>query len=157
MTWTRRLTSALLVLVAVSGCVSRTGGTDGTPVPGDREPEQAPPTAADGSDVSACADGDCEVLLEDSQTIPVPDGTLTITLVGDNRVEYEVSIAGGGSSGSTEGNCVSTFTLDGTGSGSVCAAGGGPALEPDPGPGELAMVVTGQDIGTPILLLAIGS
>lgn len=147
----------LLALLVASGCVSRTAGLASAPASGEPVPErETPPTAADGSDVAACADGDCEVLLlEERTTVPVPGGTLSLTLTGGG-VEYEVNIKGGTGSGSTEGNCVSTFSLDGTGSGSTCYAGGGPVPEPDPGPGELAMVVTGQDTGSPVLRLAVG-
>lgn len=142
-----RVAAVVLVLVGVSGCVSRHAG------PGSAAETTDQVSTADGTDLDACADGTCEVLLtERTSTVPVPGGTLTLT-VGDAGVEYEISIDGGGvSSGSTQGRCVSTFTLDGTGSGSVCHAGG-PAPEPDPGPGEMAMVITGQDRGEPVLRL----
>ena len=145
-----RVAAVVLVLVGLSGCVSRHAGPGSTTET--TEPTEQVATA-DGTDLDACADGTCEVLLtERTSTVPVPGGALTLT-VGDAGVEYEISVDGGGvSSGSTQGRCVSTFALDGTGSGSVCHAGG-PAPEPDPGPGEMAMVITGQDRGEPVLRL----
>jgi hypothetical protein len=145
-----------VLLLAVSGCLSRSASLDSAPDSGNPLPERETLTAADGADVTACADGNCEVLLESATTVPVPGGTLSLTLVGDDRVEYEVSIKGSNGSGSAEGNCVSTFTLDGTGSGSTCYAGEGPAPDPEPRPGEMAMVIAGQDSGTPVLRLVTG-
>jgi hypothetical protein len=157
MTCTKRLAGALLVLLTVSGCVSRSASLDSAPASGPPVPERkAPPTAADGTDVEACADGNCEVLIESSTTVPVPGGTLSLTLAGGDRVEYEVNIKGSKGSGSAEGNCVSTFTLDGTGSGSTCYAGEGPTPDPEPRPGEMAMVIAGQDSGSAVLVLVTG-
>lgn len=164
MTSTRRLAGVLLALLAVSGCVSRTGPA---PEPRSEAPRsetaqsetpssEAPPTAADGADVRACADGNCEILLEPAMTIPVPGGTLSITAADDGRIEYEVSINGGTATGSAKGNCVTTFTLDGTGGGSTCYAGDGPAPQPRPAAGEMAMVVVGRGTDAPVLRLVTG-
>ena len=147
-----RVVSVVFVLVAAVGCVSRDGG-DGAEG-GGGETSAPAPTAADGDDVAACADGECEIRLAEEMEIPTPAGTISATFA-DSRLEYEIVSPGGGSnSGSIEGLCVATINIDGTGGGSVCYVDGElPALEP--GPGQVAMQVVGADTDSPVLRMAV--
>lgn len=148
----RRTAAVFLFALALSGCVSRYAGPGSTAETTTTTSTERVSTA-DGTDLTACADGTCEVLLTArTSAVPVPGGTVTVTVDG-RRVEYEVSLNGGSASGSAEGSCVVTFDLDGSGTGSVCHAGG-PTPDPDPGPGEMAMVVSDEG---PVLRLVTGS
>jgi hypothetical protein len=146
-----RVACVLLVLVAAVACVSRSGGDSG----GETTASTPPPTAADGSNIAACADGECEIRLDDEMEIPTPAGTISFTFA-DGQLEYEiVSPEGGTNSGSAEGLCVTTINIDGTGGGSTCYAEGDPP-DLDPGPGQLALQVLGADTDAPVLRMAVG-
>lgn len=148
-----RVVCVLSVLLAAVGCVSRTGDEEDSG--SETTTATPPPTAADGDDVEACTDGECEIQLEDEMEIPTPAGNITITFT-DGRLEYEiVSPEGGTNSGSAEGLCVTTINIDGTGGGSTCYAEGDPP-ELDPGSGQLALQVLGADTDSPVLRMAIG-
>lgn len=41
-----------------------------------------PPTAADGTDLAACADGSCEVVVKTGDVLHVPTGPLTVVVGG---------------------------------------------------------------------------
>lgn len=148
-----RVACVLLVLVAAVGCVSRTGGEEDSG--GETTTSTPPPTAADGDDVAACADGECEIQLEDEMEIPTPAGTISTTFA-DERLEYEiVSPDGGTNSGSIEGLCVANINIDGTGGGSICYIEGGDPPDLDPGSGQLALQVLGADTDSPVLRMAV--
>ncbi len=146
---------ALLAAVAVTGC----GGsdeTDGAP-PRDGLPSasrSAPPSnspssglspsakpsvsAADGRDVAACADGDCEIAVSAPVTVrfksPAGPATLSVTEIGPNKVEYTVKSGNGRSQGGAGGpgqGCVTVLRAHG--SGNVCGRVGTarPAAQPD--------------------------
>lgn len=148
-----RLVCVVFVLVAAVGCVSRVGGEAGSG--GEVTTTASSPTAADGDDVSACADGECEIRLDDEMEIPTPAGTISMSFA-DERLEYEiVSPDGGRNSGSIEGLCVANINIDGTGGGSICYVDGElPGLEP--GPGQLALQVAGADTDSPVVRMAVG-
>jgi hypothetical protein len=60
-------------------------------------PRNVPPDEAeDGTDLAACADGDCEVAITGSATVTVGDFTLDVTVAGDEVTTME-NFAGGGS------------------------------------------------------------
>src|SRR5690606_38701383 len=77
---------------------------DGSPSEGTGSPR---PSAADGRDIAACADGDCEIAVSEPSTIPFrgPAGsaTLRVTEVGPDEVEYTVTSGGGRSKGGASG------------------------------------------------------
>ncbi|MFE2446464.1 hypothetical protein ACWDHW_10830 [Streptomyces melanosporofaciens] len=162
---------AVLTAVAVTGC----GGsdeTDGAP-PRDGRPSasrsapsstsssgsggpSAKPSvsAADGSDVAACADGDCEVAVSAPVTVrfksPTGPATLSVTEVGPNKVEYTVKSGNGRSQGGASGpgqGCVTV--LRDHGSSNVCGRLGParPAAQPD---AVVIQMTAGAD-GTAIL------
>ena len=148
-----RLGVLVFVFVVAVGCVSRIGG-EADSGGGEVTTTAPPPTAADGDDIDACADGECEIRLDDEMEIPTPAGTISASFA-DGRLEYEiVSPDGGRNSGSVEGLCVANINIDGTGGGSVCYVEGElPPLEP--GPGQLAMQVVGADTDSPVLRMAV--
>ncbi len=147
-----RVAGVLLVLVAAVACVSRSGDEDPG---GETTTSTPPPTAADGSNIAACADGECEIRLDDEMEIPTPAGSISFTFA-DGQLEYEiVGPEGGTNSGSAEGLCVTTINIDGTGGGSTCYAEGDPP-ELDPGTGQLALQVLGADTDSPVLRMAVG-
>lgn len=149
-----RVACVLLVLVAAVGCVSRSGG-DGEDSGSETTTATPPPTAADGDDIAACTDGECEIRLDDEMEIPTPAGTISLTFA-DERLEYEiVSPDGGTNSGSIEGLCVANINIDGTGGGSICLIEDGDPPELNPGPGQLALQVLGADTDSPVLRMAI--
>lgn len=148
----------LLTVFVAAGCVSRVGGDKGSPADAEAQPtSEAPPTAADGADLDACTDGTCEVLLESRRVdVPTPIGTISLTITEDG---YEYSIVradGGNASGSGEGNCVSSFAIEGNRSGSTCytQTDDPPDLEPEPGVMQLQVLEPDSD--DPILVLVTG-
>ncbi len=148
-----RLGLLVVVLVVAVGCVSRIGGEADSG--GEVTTTAPPPTAADGDHIDACADGECEIRLDDEMEIPTPAGTVSLSFA-DGLLEYEiVGPDGGRNSGSIEGLCVATINIDGSGGGSVCYVDGElPPLEP--GSGQLALQVAGADTGSPVLRMAVG-
>jgi hypothetical protein len=149
-----RLACLVFMLVVAVGCVSRTGGEAGSGG-GEVTTTVPAPTAADGDDIDACADGECEIRLDDEMEIATPAGAISLSFA-DGRLSYEiVSADGGRNSGSVEGLCVATINIDGTGGGSVCYVDGElPPLEP--GAGQLALQVAGADTDSPVLRMAVG-
>src|SRR3954467_6654102 len=79
-------------------------------------------TAADGHDVGACADGDCEIAVSEPTTFrfkgPAGTATLSVTEVGPNKVEYTVKSGSnqskGGASGPGQG-CITVLRANGGG------------------------------------------
>jgi hypothetical protein len=158
----RRVAATVLAVLLAGGCVSRSGDRDAAAPATERTTAETTtttasptPSAADGADVTACQDGICEVLLT-SRTVdvPTPAGLLSLT-INDPLVEYTMTNPSGGTnSGSAAGNCVITLTLDGTGGGSTCQAGGDP-MDLNPEPGTLALQILHPDTETPILRMAV--
>ncbi len=114
-------------------------------------PEASPssPPPADGRDVGACADGDCDVAVSAPVTVrfegPAGKATLTVTEVGPDKIEYTVKsgngVANGGASGPGNG-CVTVLRANGSGT----SCGGVP--DGAPGPQADAVVIrlaTGPD------------
>lgn len=77
--------TVVVMLMAVSGCAATTAGpppvvaaspTTSDPTTSHPSPTPVattpPPTAADGTDLAACADGVCEVRIDGPTVIPVP-------------------------------------------------------------------------------------
>lgn len=153
-----RATTALLcaaIAVLVAGCGS-TGQATGDPQPTTSRP--AAVTAADGTNLAACADGNCEVRVSMSDHITLTgEGDLTAITVQKidtaDGLSFTATTTGGGgsSSGSVQHGCTLTFYAGG--GGSSC---GGSQDAPDPETGVLAMQLVGQRGATAVLRLVSG-
>lgn len=107
--------AVIAVAVLLGGCDSAVSGTalPGTAVPRPTAPptalSAAPPTATDGTNVSACADAPCEVSVGPGTAIPLPANTevknVKVTTVTRDRVTLTGEDAGNSSSGSCTGQC----------------------------------------------------
>ena len=114
----------------------------------------AKPSAADGRDVEACADSNCEIAVSEPSTVafkgPAGPATLTVTEVGPNEVEYTVKSGNGRSQGGASGSgqgCVTVVRSNGGGN----SCGGVGTAEPSAQPDAVVIqVATGKD-GTAII------
>jgi hypothetical protein len=108
----RGLLAAAGVLLAVAGCESSTAGrgtaasaqpTSGSSQESGPATASAAPSAADGVNISACADARCEVLVRAGTALPVPASTrvqnLKVAAVTDDRVTLTGHDIGNSSSG----------------------------------------------------------
>ncbi|WKX18971.1 MULTISPECIES: hypothetical protein [unclassified Streptomyces] len=130
----------------------RTGPTASHPP----TPEPPPPSAADGTDPEACADGDCEITVTEPMTLhfPAPGGsgraTLSVTEVGPNRIEYEVKSGNNSSRGAATGPGQGCLTyLREHGSGNSC--GTLDHTRPSPRPDTVVIQATTSTDGTMLL------
>ncbi|MDQ0406069.1 hypothetical protein ABVB69_23420 [Streptomyces sp. NPDC000349] len=100
-------------------------------------------STADGDDVAACTDGNCEITVTKPVTIRLegPDGsptTLSVTEVGPNEIEYEVKSGKGQSKGGASGKGQGCLTvLRANGSGNSC----GPLRDTRPAAQQDAVLV----------------
>ncbi|MFF1690359.1 MULTISPECIES: hypothetical protein [unclassified Streptomyces] len=166
---------AALVALAVGGCDSSDHSGEAAPSapqqtsktsPSQKSPSPKTPStrpssgqpsasAADGRDVGACADGNCEIAVSSPVTFRFkgPDGTatLTVTEVGPDKVEYTVKSGNGQSKAGATGpgqGCITV--LRSNGGGNSCG-GLGDATRPSPEPDAVVIqAATGKD-GTAIL------
>lgn len=70
------------------------------------------PAAADGTDLAACSDGDCEVLVESGDTIDVPElGNVEIAIVDDQLEVASRSDDGQGTTSSLSASGVAGHDL----------------------------------------------
>lgn len=117
------------------------------------------PSASDGTDIAACADGDCEIAVPEPVTVPLKvfDGPaeIAVTKVAKDAIGYRVTLGtknnGTETSSEIKGeNTACTATIHQGGSSGSC----GPAGEPPSGErGAVVMrLATGED-GTAILRL----
>jgi hypothetical protein len=161
--------AALFALTAAAGCGSDSDEpAKASSLPGERpskadpakRPEPTPRpsvSAADGRDITACADGNCEIVVSEPVKIPFkgPRGpaTLSVTEVGPNTIAYTVKSGSGQSKGSASGpgqGCITV--LRSNGSGNSCG-GVGTAGRPSPQPDAVVIqAATGED-GTAVLHL----
>jgi hypothetical protein len=145
------LCAALAVLVAGCGTAGQaTGHPQATGRP-------APVAATDGTNLAACADGNCEVRVSVSDHIALTgEGDVTGLTVRKidtaDGVSFTATSKGGGtSSGSIQHGCTLTFYTGG--GGSSC---GGRQDAPAPQTGVLAMQLIGQRGATAVLRLVAG-
>lgn len=118
------------------------------------EPELPLITAADGTDVTACRDGVCEVAIAGPAAIELPTGTLEITSAGPEGVDFELTVSSGGGSGNLSGFCLVTFYPGGLTSSCPVDA---PAPPPRPAPGRVSLQLTGVTAdGAPVLRVVAG-
>ncbi|MFE2458372.1 hypothetical protein [Streptomyces sp. NPDC059402] len=170
MSKSRRARAALTTLTALTAlttaaCSSTdTQGTDeAPPTPRTRPttahhptPEPPPPSAADGTDLNACADGDCEITVTKPVTLdfPAPGGsgraTLSVTEAGPNKIEYEVRSGDNSSRGAATGpgqGCLTYLSEHGSGN-SCCTLDN---TRPSPRPDTVVIQATTSTDGTTLL------
>ncbi|MFF7792274.1 hypothetical protein [Streptomyces sp. NPDC007991] len=161
--------AALLALMAAAGCASysdapakassppseRPSKADSPKRPEPKPKPQPPVSAADGRDITACADGNCEIAVSEPVRIPFkgPRGpaTLSVTEVGPNSIAYTVKSGNGQSKGSASGpgqGCITV--LRSNGSGNSCG-GLGAAGRPSPQPDAVVIQAATGENGTAVL------
>lgn len=137
-----------LVVGLVAGCANRQA---------DQSPAR-PVEAADGTNLEACVDGNCEVELSGPATIPLGGQAggleaLDVDRLSDSGIEFTTTTAAGSSStGELTRGCTLTFYEGG--GGSMCSSG--EALRPERQTGILAMQLTAVTDGKVVLLLVAG-
>ncbi|MGK5697901.1 hypothetical protein ACSNOJ_34280 [Streptomyces sp. URMC 128] len=155
--------AALIALTAAAGC----GGDSNEPAKASPRPSERPSEAdspegpkpsvspADGRDITACADGNCEIAVSEPVKIPFkgPRGpaTLSVTEVGLNTIAYTVKSGSGQSKGSASGpgqGCITV--LRSNGSGNSCG-GLGAAGRPSPQPDAVVIQASAGEDGTAVL------
>ena len=141
---------ALLTVLAMGGC-GFLGGSDAE----SDHPATAAVSPADGSDVSACGDGNCEILVSGPVEIKVNGhggiNTLSVVKVAPPGLSFTLKSDGGTGSGELQPNC--TLTFHKYGEGSSC---GGPQTPPPEQTGVLALQVAGTAQGGVVLRLTSG-
>ncbi|MFE5601468.1 hypothetical protein ACFQ8O_20040 [Streptomyces coelicoflavus] len=156
-------TLAALTALTAAACSTTHEPNDEPPAPRTRpttshHPAPGPPSpsAADGTDIGACTDADCEITVTKPVTLhfPGPGGsgraTLSVTEVGPNEVEYEVKSANNSSRGAATGPGQGCLTyLSEHGSGNSC--GTLAPTRPSPQPGAVVIQAT-TSTGGPALL-----
>jgi hypothetical protein len=146
----------LLTALAVAGC-GASPDRAGTAPSGDESSTRAaaPVTAADGTNVAACADGNCEILVSGPIDIELNEhGGLTrlsVVEVGPSGLGFTTTTPGGSGSGEIQGDCTLTF-FEG-GQGSSC---GGDQAPPQKRTGVLAMQLGDRVDGGVVLRLVSG-
>lgn len=109
-----RLVAVIAAIVLPAGCA---GGGDADPSPPGRSaPESAggrhTAPAGDGTDLAACADGECEVRVTPATKLPVPPKTevedLRVVSIGSGRVVFTGRFLGAGMGGGCSGACDSS-------------------------------------------------
>ncbi|WP_432100050.1 hypothetical protein [Streptomyces sp. WAC 04229] len=144
--WRLALTTlTTLPILTLTACNSSEEPPAAPPTPPRSHPAPEPPSAsaADGDDVAACTDGDCEIAVTKPVTIRLvgPDGsptTLSVTEVGPNEIEYEVKSGNGRSKGGASGKGQGCLTvLRANGSGNSC----GPLTDTRPAAQQDAVVI----------------
>lgn len=168
----RLLACALLAALATAACGAESGsvapddetadatetetGAGATETEPSESPTEAGPTAADGTDYSACDDGSCEVAISEAVTFEFDDFTLTIAPTEDGIETEKTSADGGtGTSGSSGAYCLNYITAD-SHSGSCYAFAEETPAPPDPEPGVLALELLGVADGTAVIRLTMG-
>ncbi|MGW4074261.1 hypothetical protein ACWELB_12190 [Streptomyces asiaticus] len=129
------------------------GGPSGDPGAPAKPSEPSQP-AADGRDVGACADGNCEIAVSERVTVrfkgPAGPATLTVDELGPNKVTYTVQSGGnrsrGGASGPGQG-CLTV--LRDHGSSNVC--GRVSTMRPAAQPGSVVILMAAGADGTATL------
>ncbi|MFC9914608.1 hypothetical protein [Streptomyces sp. NPDC059862] len=149
---------AALATLTVVGCNSSDEADEASSPPRQTskspsaQPSSGQPSvsAADGRDVGACADGNCEIAVSEPVTFrfkgPAGPATLSVTEVGPNKVEYTVKSGNGQSKGGATGpgqGCITV--LRSNGGGNSCG-GLGDATRPSPQPHAVVIqAATGED------------
>ncbi|MET0133159.1 MAG: hypothetical protein ABW215_06150 [Kibdelosporangium sp.] len=163
-TWGHVLLAGLLV-TAATGCNAETGTalpaqttttTTTASATAALPSATAPAMATDGVNYAACGDGNCEVVVSGPAEIPVGGslgaGTLSVTAVNADGIDFKLALGAGSSSGSLKGNCMLTFVRGG--GGSSCSSK--PMDPPAPKVGTVAMQLGDVRPGAVVLRLVTG-
>jgi hypothetical protein len=153
----------LIIVLAVAGC----GASDGAPARHPRpQSDSATPvpsptvTAADGTDVSACDDGNCEILVSGPVVIhPHRHGGITklsVTEVGSSGLGYKTESIEGSGTGDIGPGCTVTVTQYGEGSECTLGQNGSPQPPPQKQTGVLTMQITAATKDGVVLRLVSG-
>lgn len=156
--WGTGIIFAALATLTVIGCSSSDAADDASSR--DQQTSKSPPaqpsvSAADGHNVGACADGNCEIAVSEPVTFrfkgPTGPATLSVTEVGPNKIEYTVESDHGQSTGGATGpgqGCITVLRSNGS---SNACGGLGDATRPSPQPDAVVIqAATGED-GTAII------
>lgn len=158
------MTLTALTALTTTACSDTQQPNDAEPPPTPRDrpttshpaPTPPSPSPADGTDVGACTDGNCEIAVTEPVTIrfPAPGdagrATLSVTKIGPNEIEYEVKSGNNRSTGGAQGpgqGCL-TYLRD-RGSGNSC--GTLDPTRPSPRPGAVVIQATTGTDGTALL------
>ncbi|MGP4015792.1 hypothetical protein [Saccharopolyspora sp. 5N708] len=154
----RRATGLVLgtacALLTATGCGAAEDTRPGT---GDPAGTTGPPVAADGTNIEACSDGNCEVALSGPTDIRLTGQgggitTLSVVEVSAAGIRFTTtSEEGGSSSGELTDGCTLSFYSGGGGS----SCGGAQGL-PEQETGVLAMQLVDFASGTAVLRLVAG-
>ena len=157
--------AVLIALTAAAGC----GGDSDEPAKASPRPSELPSkadspqrlkpsvSAADGRDITSCADGNCEIAVSEPVKIPFkgPSGpaTLSVTDVGPHTIAYTVKSGNGQSKGSASGpgqGCITVLRSNGSGNscGDLADAG-----RPSPQPDAVVIQAATGEAGTVVLQL----
>ncbi|ONI90912.1 hypothetical protein ALI22I_10785 [Saccharothrix sp. ALI-22-I] len=149
------IAGGLLAAMTAAGC----GTVSGTAVPAPTTTTTTPPpppTATDGTDYAACADGTCEVAVSGPVDIALGGsagpGTFSVRTMHADGIDFEVTLAQSGGSGTLKGHCTLSFVPGG--GGSSCSTK--PSPPPAPRAGVLAVQMVGVTDGTAVLRLVSG-
>ncbi|WP_148256627.1 hypothetical protein [Kribbella flavida] len=91
---------------------TRTPTPSPTPRPTTPKPV-APPKAKDGTNVAACRDGNCQILVTGRTTIRFSGGRIVVTQVGPKFATFTLTGRYGGGNGQLGPNCAVTFGYGG--------------------------------------------
>ncbi|MGV9856588.1 hypothetical protein ACWDWU_48830 [Streptomyces sp. NPDC003442] len=133
---------------------SRSARPSGSPSGGPGASANPSVSAADGRDVGACADGDCEIAVSERVTVrfkgPAGPATLTVNEIGPNKIMYTVKSGNnrsqGGASGPGQG-CITV--LRDHGSSNSC--GRVSTMRPAARPGSVVILMAAGEDGTAVL------
>ncbi|MEV0116091.1 hypothetical protein AB0H77_23060 [Streptomyces sp. NPDC050844] len=162
--------AAMAALTAI-GCAG-SGQDDGPSARGDASAESHParpsgnssadhtasakpsPSAADGRDIDACADSNCEIAVSDPVVVrfksPAGKATVSVTEAGPNKVAYSVTYDSGQSKGGASGpgqGCITVLRSNGSSN----SCGGLGDARPSAQPGAVVIQAAAGEDGTAIL------
>lgn len=144
---------AMLIMLGVGGCGVFGGESNDSSAQGSAS--KPPVTPADGTNVSACADGNCEVLVSGPVDIELNGhggiDTLSVVKVAPPGLSFKMKSDGGTGSGALDPNC--TLKLHKYGQGTSC---GGNQPPPPAETGVLALQVASTAKGGVVLRLVSG-
>ncbi|WP_158848843.1 hypothetical protein [Saccharothrix deserti] len=150
------ITGGLLAAMVAAGCGTVSGTAVPAPTTTTTTTTPPAPTAADGTDYAACADGTCEVAVSGPVDIALGGsagpGTFSVRTMHADGIDFEVSLAQSGGRGTLKGHC--TLSFHPGGGGSSCSNKPGPP--PTPKAGVLAVQMVGVTAGTAVLRLVSG-
>lgn len=159
-----RAVGVLATALVLSGCGAgrQTAAPESTTETTTTTTTTAPkPTTKDGTDYAACADGNCEVTVDEPVTITVAGHSFEVKSIEDDAAAYVLTFSGGGTaSGSTSGPCSSLVEFDLTGHGSMSTSLCGPSQRklaaPEPRAGFVRLQMAAVTDHTAVIQIVTG-